>query len=163
MAALSLIGALVGAVGSIMQGNAAAAQAKGQAKMLEKRANEERAVSHREAIRKTREAKMLQSRGQAVAAASGGGAADPTVVNLMGGIGAEGKYQSGIALYEGETKGRGLEFEAKLKRAEAKQHKLAGMIGAFSSVLNGLSSFGGSFGGGGTSMPSAKSGGGYYY
>ena len=47
MAALSIIGSLIGAVGSIMQGNAAAAQAKGQAKMLEKRAEEERAVSRR--------------------------------------------------------------------------------------------------------------------
>lgn len=162
MAALSLIGSLIGAFGSIMQGNAAAAQAKGQAKMLEKRAEEERAVSHREAIRKTREARMLQSRGQAVAAASGGGAADPTVVNLLGGVGAEGAYQSGLALYEGETKGRGLEFEAKLKRMEAKQQKLSGFINGFSSLLSGFSSFGGSFGGS-ASIPSAKPGSGYYF
>ena len=103
------------------------------------------------------------SRGQAVAAASGGGAGDPTVVNLMAGVGQEGKYQSGVALYEGETRGRGLEFDAKIRRMEGRQALFSGFIGGASSIINGFSDF--SQYSSGFKIPSKSSymGGSYYY
>jgi hypothetical protein len=165
MAAMGLIGGLISAAGSIVGGIAANNQAKAQAKALEVRAGEERAVSQREAIRRAKEAKLVMSRGQAVAASSGGGAADTSVVNLMADIGREGKYQSGVALYEGETRGRGLEFDARIRRMEGKQALFAGFIGGASSILNGFSNFSQYSYSPPPSrtMPSASAGGGYYY
>jgi hypothetical protein len=165
MAAMGLIGGLISAAGSIVGGIAANNQAKAQAKAMEVRAGEERAVSQREAIRRSKEAKMVMSRQQAVAASSGGGAGDPTVVNLMSGVGAEGKYQSGVALYEGETKGRGLEFDADIRRMEGRQALFAGFIGGASSILNGFSNFSqyASSPPPSRTMPSAVGGGGYFY
>ena len=141
MAMMGLIGGLISAAGSIVGGIAANNQAKAQAKALEVRAGEERAVSQREAIRRSKEAKLVMSRGQAVAASSGGGAGDPTVVNLMAGIGQEGAYQKNVALYTGETRGRGLEFDAKIRRMEGRQALFAGFINGAGSILNGFSSF----------------------
>lgn len=163
MAALSIIGALVGAAGSIIGGIAANNQAKAQAQAMEVRAGEERASSQREAIRRSKEAKMVLSRQQAVAAASGGGAADPTVVNLMADVAQEGAYQSGAALYEGETRGRGLEYDAKLTRLQGRQALFGGFINGFSSMISGFSNFASYGGSGPPAIPSVSSGTGQYY
>lgn len=164
MAGLGVIGALVSAAGSIIGGISAKNQAEAQAAAMEVRAGEERAGSQREAIRRSREAKLVMSRQQAVAASSGGDASDPTVVNLMAGVAREGEYQSGAALYEGETKGRNMEYEAKLARMQGRQAMFAGFINGFSSMISGFSSFGGYGGSGPPAMPAtASAGSGSYF
>lgn len=165
MAALSVIGALVSAAGSIVGGIAANNQAKAQAQAMTVRAGEERAASQREAIDRSREAKLVMSRQQAVAAASGGGAADPTVVNLMAGVAARGDYNSATALYEGETKGRGLEYQATLTRMQGRQAMFAGFINGASSILSGFSNFQSYAGSGPPAIPSTSSSAssGFYY
>nr|MBA2708886.1 hypothetical protein [Gemmatimonadaceae bacterium] len=100
MEILALVSTGLGVVGSIQEGNFADASAKAQAKAMERKADEERAASQREAIRRSQEANLLLSRQQAAAAASGGGATDKTVVNLAQSIAGEGAYQSAGALYE---------------------------------------------------------------
>lgn len=141
MAAMGLIGGLLSSVGSVVGGIAQSNQLQAQADADKVKAGETRASGQREAIRRSKEAKLVMSRQQAVASASGGGAGDPTVVNLMADVGREGKYQSGVATYESETQARGLEFDAKIKKMEASQAMFAGFIGGASSLVNGFSNF----------------------
>jgi hypothetical protein len=75
-------------------------------------AQESRAASQRTALEKDRQATLLQSTLQANAAASGGGAADPTVVGLGQDIAGRGEYQSLMDMYTGENRARGIEDQA---------------------------------------------------
>lgn len=155
MAALALIGGLIGAAGSVIGGISANNQAQAQASALKVQAGEERASSQREAITRTRQANLIMSRQQTVAAASGGGAGDPSVVNLMAGVGAQGQYEAGSAMYEGETKARGDEHQADITKMQGKQALFAGFINGAGSMINGFSTFSRYSGGMPTSFGSA--------
>lgn len=135
------IGSAVSAIGAIATGSAQSAALKAQAAAEERQASEERAASQREAIVRAREARLLMSRQQAVAAASGGGATDPTVLQIMGDTAAQGDFNTQSALYEGEARGRSLEDQAAINRMQARQAKIAGFISAGSTMLSGISSF----------------------
>lgn len=139
MEILALLGTGLSVIGGIQEGNFADASAKAQAKAMERKADEERAASQRQAIRRSQEANLLLSKQQATAAASGGGATDKTVVNLAQGIAGEGAYQSAGALYEGDARAAGLFDQAALTRWEGKQRKMASFIGAGTTLLSGMS------------------------
>jgi hypothetical protein len=121
---MALTAATVGAgalqaVGTIMGGQAAAdaggRQQQAQyfkAEQEEQAAQESRASQQRVALDKAREGRLLQSKLQAGAAASGGGAADPTILDLAGGIGGRSEYESLLEMYKGENRARGLEDSA---------------------------------------------------
>lgn len=136
-----LAGTALSAVGAIASGNAQSAGLKAQAAAAERQASEERAASQREAMVRAKEARLMMSRQQAVAAASGGGATDPTVLDIMGDTAQQGEFNTQSALYEGEARGRGLEDQAAISRMQARQAKLAGFIGAGSTMLSGVSEF----------------------
>lgn len=111
------------------QGNILDIQAKLQerkAEQLEQAAGQERAVAQRNAIGETKQSELVQSRAKAVAGASGGGSLDPTVVDILGDIGAEGAYRSAAAVYEGEEAALGREYAAKFERAGAAGSRYAG-------------------------------------
>lgn len=74
----------------------------------EKRAGQAIAISQRQAGEERRQANYEASRALAVAAASGGGVSDPTIVRLIANVKGEGAYRASVALYEGETKARQL-------------------------------------------------------
>src|SRR4051812_8366945 len=93
MTVATVAGGALSAAGTLMGGSAAAdaGQAQQQAQYFkaaqeEQAAQESRAGAQRVALDKAREGRLLQSKLQAGAAASGGGAADPTILNLAGGI-----------------------------------------------------------------------------
>ncbi|WP_016745739.1 hypothetical protein [Rhizorhabdus wittichii] len=138
--AMAIGGKVLQAGGSIFGGIAANKAAKAEARQMETQAGLERATSQREAMEERRQARLLNSRALAVAAASGGGADDPSVVNLMADIDGEGAYRALTALYEGETEARGLEAQAKARRKEGKNAKIAGFINAGASLLGAGSS-----------------------
>ena len=138
--ALAIGGSVLKAGGTIFSSQAQAKSLKNEARQLDTKAGLERASSQREAMEERRKARLLQSRGQAVAAASGGGADDPTIVNLMADIAGEGEYRSLTALYEGNERAFGLEAEAKARRKEAKNAKIAGYIDAGSTLIGAGSS-----------------------
>lgn len=71
-----------------------------------------RATSQREASEYRRTARLTASRALAVAAASGGGASDPTVTKIISDITSEGAYRAALALYEGEEEARLRETQA---------------------------------------------------
>jgi len=134
--ALIIGGGLLAATGAVAGGVAANNQAKAEAKALKIQAGEQRAIAQREAIRKSREARLIISRQQALAAASGGSADDPTVLDLMQDTAEEGEYQKKVSLYEGESRSRQLLNKASVVRAQGRQAMLAGFLNAGQSVLS---------------------------
>src|SRR3990167_9093005 len=80
-----------------------------QAAAMEQGAGQERAAAQRGAIEQQRQGRLVGSRAQAIAAASGGGALDPSIVNLMGDLGSEADFPAAPALYTGEDRARSLE------------------------------------------------------
>lgn len=137
----TVAGTGLSAAGAIQQGRYAEAAAEAEADALEQRADNERATASVAAANKAKEAQRLLSRQQAVAAASGGGATDPTVVDLMARTAGEGKMQEGQLVWEGQEKGRALDYQAVLQRAAGSQAELAGWIKAGSTILSSASTW----------------------
>jgi hypothetical protein len=145
VAALAAIGSVIGALGSVVQGIAANNAAQFEADQLEQKAKEERAASQRDALEKRKEAAFVQSRQQALAAASGGGASTdaPTIMKLMASTAGQGEYNAQAALYGGENRARGLMDEAKGRRMSGQASLLGGVFGGCGSMASG---FGRAFG-----------------
>lgn len=124
-------GTILSTVGQIQQARAqqnaaAAALAAGQfqrrvsesqARALERRAGEERAVSQRELLEERRQGRFVRSRALALGAASGAGVSDPGFVGLLGDLDTETEIRAQNALFGGETAARNLEFGAGIERA----------------------------------------------
>ncbi len=115
-----------------------------QAAQARQSAGQERAASQRDAIEQRRRARLISSRALAVAAASGAGAGDPTIENILGEIGAEGEFRALNELFLGEERARDLELQAALRVFEGAQERRAGDIArrlsrgvAFQQVLSG--------------------------
>jgi len=70
------------------------------------------AISQRQALEEERQGRLVASRALAVAAASGGGVSDPTIVRIIANARGEASYRAHVALYEGEARARELKFEA---------------------------------------------------
>lgn len=152
--ALTAAGTAISAMGTIAGGNAAAEAGERQqeayyyrAKQEEQAAQESRASAQRAALEKRREGRFLQSKLQARAAASGGGADDPTVLNLSADIARRSEYDALFDMYRGENRARGLEDEAfgsrmtgDAARIEGIQKKKASRIAAIGTIIGGASS-----------------------
>ena len=132
MAALPIISAVIGAAGSVASGIAAKNQADFEAKQQEMAGNEAFASSQRDAEEKRKEAWLVQSRQQALAASSGAGATDPTIVQLMEDTAGQGEYNAQTAQYVGENRKRGL-FDS------AMGTRMTGQANMFGSFLSGAS------------------------
>jgi hypothetical protein len=100
-------------------------------------AGQAEAASQRTAADVTRRSNILQSKALANAAASGGGASDPTVTDVVSRIAGEGAYRSQLALYEGSDTARALRQRADVARYQGTLAERAGYIGAAGSALRG--------------------------
>lgn len=98
-----------------------------EAEQMEQQAGQTIAASQRTALDQRRQANLLASRALALAAASGGGASDPTVVRIIAGIKGEGAYRSAVSLYRGEEEARKLNLGAQGKRYEGATAEEAGL------------------------------------
>ena len=109
-------GAGLSAAGTIMGANQQASAYEAQrpidiitgiyrSQALKYAADESRAASQRSAIGQTTQKDLALSKAQSVAAASGGGASDPTVVNLEAGIERQGEYYKLMDLVWGREPG----------------------------------------------------------
>lgn len=145
---VGLVGAAVSAVGTIAQGQAQANALNFEAKQYKIKAQESVAASQRDAIERTREKEMLQSRLQAGAAASGAGAGalDPTVVQLASDIEGQGTYGAEMELYKGKELARGYRMQAEADQMSAQAAKTGSYFGAFGTIVGGLSSFASKYG-----------------
>ena len=135
------------AAGSILGAGSESKALRGEAAQLDYNAGQRRASSQRQAIDERRDADLAGSRALALAAASGGGADDPTVVNLVSGIHGEGEFRALTALYDGNTDAAQMEREADARRKEAKIAKRTGYLKAAGSILSSGSTLYDRFGG----------------
>lgn len=157
--AVSLGGTLLSASSQRSAGRAAAAQAS-QSAAAERMAAEYEAVQHeyiggqaqaqaqREAEEQRKVTALMASKVLAAAAASGAGASDPTVVDIISGIMGEGAYRASLAMYEGEEENRLRKMAAEARRAggqaaagarmyEGQSIAKASNLSAFSTILRG--------------------------
>lgn len=157
--ATSLGGSLITAKAQKAQGKAAEAQAKQvsqnemvaaeyEARQAEYLANQARAVSQKESFEQRRLAALMTSKALATAAGSGAGVSDPTVVDLLGNLYAEGAYRSALAMYEGEEQARSYTIAAQSRRlsgksaasaalTEGRNTKEASKLSSMSTILSG--------------------------
>lgn len=84
------------------------------------------ASSQRDAIEQNRQADIVASRALAVAAASGGGASDPSVMKVISEIKGEGALRASMALYEGEAHARKLRISGLMSQLEGDNAVVAG-------------------------------------
>lgn len=140
-----------------------------EAAQLQSQSVQQFAAAQRQAMEQNRQGELVQSRALAVAAASGGGVTDPTVVRILGGIEGEAAYRASVALYEGEEKARQLRMQARTRIYEGQLGLAAGesqaegiRISGETSMLRGASSLFSRYGGGfdlGGGSPMAAAGG----
>lgn len=118
-----------------------------EAQQLRQEAGTSTAVSQRAALEQERQSRLVQSRTLAVAAASGGGVSDPTVVNMLARTAGEGTYRANVALYGGEERARLLRMQAAAAdyegaaaiaggEAKAQAYETQGMSSLFSGASN---------------------------
>lgn len=134
---LGIGGTFLGAKGKFDAGSLAQRQAYNEADQLETKAGFTRAISQRNAVEHTKQAELVNSRAKAVAAASGGGASDPTIINMMARTAEEGLIRSLNEMASGESEARYLEKQAKYRREEGDDAKKAGKTSAISTILSG--------------------------
>lgn len=130
---LPLIGAAVSGAGTVMSGVAANQAAKQEALQMEAKGREELAASQREADAKRREGQLVNSRAQALAAASGAGAGmdAPTIVKLMSQTAGAAELNAQTDLFGGKSRKQGLFDAAANRRREGKASLLGSVLGGF--------------------------------
>jgi hypothetical protein len=142
---LTVASTAVSAHGQMQAAEGQANMQRAEAAAQEQRAGQERAAAQRQAQQKRLEGERLTSQAQAGAAASGGGVDTPgsSIVEVMGDVAQKAKANSDLAIYEGEEKGRGLEYAAAVKRTSADAAEEGGKIAALATVLGGASKIAG--------------------
>jgi hypothetical protein len=138
---------IIAAAGTLLQGASAKQQGDAEGAQLDYVAGQTRAASQREAIERRRSSRYAQSRAQALAASSGAGASDPTVVNLIADLAGEGEYGALAAMYEGEDQATGFEHSGKLSRAQGNAAMSGAVVQAGSTLLSGGNSWYDKYGG----------------
>lgn len=149
---LTAAGTGVSAASTIAGGRAAEDESKFRAAQLRQRAAESRASSQRSAFERRREGDLALSSLQARAAASGGGADDPTVIKLGEDIAARSEYGALAEMFKGENRARGYEDSASAALVSGKAAKKGSYLKAAGTILSGAGSMASKFGGG---LPSA--------
>ena len=115
-----------------------------EAKQLELEAVGSRGVGMRAAADEILKVENVNSTALARAAASGAGASDKTVMNVISRTAGEGAYRSAIAMYEGEAQARldmqkaaALRYEGALAASDAESASRMASLNAGSTLLSG--------------------------
>lgn len=145
--AAQVAGAQQQAKAAKVAGEQSRVNAQYQAAQQEQAAGQEQAAAQRRALDETRRARLIASRALALTGASGAGASDPTIVNLLADLKGEGAYRSSVALYGGEERARLLrqgaltsEMEGQVAQQEAGMRSSAYRMSAVGSLASGTSS-----------------------
>ena len=121
-----------------LQGQQEQVYANWQAAQLKQKANAERASGQRAAIEERKKGDLTMSRARAVAAASGAGAGDPTVMNILGNLASDTEYNALSRLYEGDSSAQSLETQANALQWQGAQAAQAGTSLASSTRTAGM-------------------------
>ena len=154
-ATLTVVGSLAKTFGILGQGIAGVRAAERrkdaaefEAQQLEINAGQAKAAAQRVAYQKGVEGDLMLSRLKALAAASGGGATDPTVLNLQAGLMHQRAYNLASALYRGEDDARTMRMQASAKRTQAEnglEDAKDARTGSYFAAAGSLASGGASF------------------
>lgn len=128
--------------------------ARFQAAQMRENAGTAKAAAQRTAADIDRDAQYSASRALAVAAASGGGASDPTVINVIAQTAGEAAYRKSLALYQGADRARSLESQAKatiVGGEMAASNASGSSLGALTTLFKGGASLYSKYAGGGPS------------
>ena len=136
--AFPIVGSMVSARGITNAGSAQNQAANFEANQLEINAGQVQAASHRDAMDQMRQSELLQSRALAVAGASGGGAMDPTVLRIIGGIAREGKLASETKLFNGLSEANAMRTQAGATRYQGSQIESASKTQALATMMSGV-------------------------
>lgn len=134
--AIGVAGSLMNAQSTIAAGNTTREAAYADAAAMERQAGRVRAQGQRAAIEDKRQGRLVQSRIQALAAASGAGAQDPTVVKLQGDIEGESEYRALSDLYTGDTQADTLVEDARNTRRYGRNVAKAYNTAAMGTILS---------------------------
>ena len=127
-------------VGSTIYGGIRANQtAKVESEALKDKGDRELAASQREAMRRRRETQLLVSRQQAVAAASGAGASDPSVKSVMEKTQAEGDTNAMLDMYNGMVSRADYRAEAANTRSEGRSRMWGSFLDAGRTIYSDIS------------------------
>lgn len=130
-------------------GAAGRAAADATARQYDEAAGKTIAMSQMAAEEQAKKARLLASRAQANAAASGAGATDADVLKIISDIAAEGEYRSMLTRFEGSEKARGLRTRADITRYEGQAAQRGARYGAVTTVLSGAKTLYDKYGKGG--------------
>lgn len=137
--------ALYTALSQLQAGNQARDALNFQAQQLRTNAGHAQASAQRQAYDISRQSEVIASNALAHAAASGGGASDPSIVNLIARNAGESAYRQAVALYGGNDEARTLNMQADTKQFEGKQamrngveNAIATGYGARSTLMKGM-------------------------
>lgn len=145
---LTATAAVVSAGANVYSGIKANEAAQAQAKALLVKGKEEFAAAQRDALEARLQGKLLQSRQQAVAAASGGGAGldAPSIVKLMSETGDRTEYAARVAMHGGEIK-KAYYTDAATSARKAGGNSLVGsVLAAVGSLAGGIGDLGSQYG-----------------
>ena len=120
---LPLAGAGLAGAGAIASGVQEQKMAEFEAKQLKEAGDLERAEGQRKAQIEKRRRDLTLSRARAVSAASGAGATGGSVDAIMEGIQQQGDYNSMVAYFEGDSRGRKLYAQAGARKHAGKAAK----------------------------------------
>lgn len=134
----TILGGVAGAAGQAQAGEAANATAKYQALVARQNANAEEATGQRQAIEERRKAAFTSSRIRAVAAASGAGADDPSVLNLEADVNAQGEYNAMSRLFTGASAGQAQRQNAMLTTLAGRNERDASYAAAGGTILKSV-------------------------
>lgn len=169
--AMSVGGTLLSAFGQSLQGAShlvsgreALQASQFQAAQLRQNADQSVAAAQHSAADIQRDTDYITSRALAIAGASGGGAADPTVINLIAKTAGESAYRQSLALYAGTDKARQQNLQAdattysgEMNLAGAKNVNVASNIAAASTLMKSGASLYSRYGGGGPNLNKSDS------
>lgn len=139
MAWLSAMAPYLQGAGTVMSVASNERAASSDASQLNYMAGQTRASGQRAAIEERRRATLVDSRVRALAASSGGGVSDPTVMNIRADIGAEGEYRALTQQYGADTQAQSLEYQGQARKVAARGRSI-------STVLDSANTFASKYG-----------------
>lgn len=133
----SVLGGTAAAVGTVAAGRQAVGAAKNEQSQLNRMAEERMAIASRNKAAANLKTRQTLSRVQAVAAASGGTATDPTVLQIMAGIDKAGALEAAEAWRQGAEEGAMLRYRGKVGVSAAKANRSLSYLNASRQFLSG--------------------------
>lgn len=115
---INAAGQIIGGLSHAQFGQQAQQAAQFQAEQLRQNAGQAQAGAQRAAYDIDRQSQYVASAALASAAASGGGASDPTVINLIAKNAGEFAYRKAVALYQGAAQARAMNLSVDAKEYE---------------------------------------------